>query len=198
MTPEDRSHEVFVIRIWREHLPDRVELRGTIEQLGSGRRTFFSKLDQVVVFLQQDARAITVRSAAAERGKTVAEQSKGGSGLVKLGLAGAAALAALILVAGIAFAAYQYFSYGERAATMATIQTTQVQIVSPSHGDHLTVGEPVLVEITATGAEPFHTTELWRNGELMGVQQEQETGSSSLTSHFMWKPQDPGPYQLVA
>lgn len=105
------------------------------------------------------------------KGMSMAGKTAPNSGLsvAKLALAGLVELLMLAVLGGIAYAAFKYISYGNEATERAAFSTARVVIVSPGHGERFGTGESILVEVSSTGAEPFQTTELWLNGELMSI-----------------------------
>ncbi len=108
-----------------------------------------------------------------------------------LGLAIQSALAVIII--GIVIQHIRYRTAG--FPTNKNITPTFVTITAQDEG---TQGDPIYVETSAFGKLPFLSMELWINGILEGVHAAPSGGLTSFNPDFVWIPNQPGAYSLVA
>jgi Putative zinc-finger len=110
---------------------------------------------------------------------------------------GGTAAVGTIAVALLGFAAFSFFRYRASGPALPQGGMSQVSIHQPTSGAELIHTDPVVVDATAIGPEPYSELQLWVNGTLVGVQAGPMDGQSPLSRSFDWIPQQPGTYSLV-
>lgn len=102
----------------------------------------------------------------------------------------------LVLVA--ALLVNRYLNYRSSATSgRGSSAPSQVWIEQPAARSIVTMEDIVLVQDAALGQDPFTKTELWINGEYVGLDTVPDIGRNPLSSIFNWTPSEPGFYSLV-
>ncbi len=106
----------------------------------------------------------------------------------------------IISICILSVGALAYFFSIYRDAGIAPLsQTTsaQVAISNPPTATAWRTFEPISIEATAIGPDPFLSIELWVNGEVAEVQASPSNRTPYFAS-FVWVPDTPGMYSLIA
>lgn len=108
-------------------------------------------------------------------------------------------LLGILVVFAVGFGTYQYLNYRNQTigADLHDL-ASHVEIIPPEIDEPYTVGDAVLVETKAFGPAPIVSMELWIDGILAGVQAAPSPGLNPFATHFVWFPDYPGIYSLVA
>ena len=74
----------------------------------------------------------------------------------------------------------------------------QVTIISPLQNSQFSLGDPIIVQVTAYGNQEINSVELYVNSKLVGTDSAPPGGSYSYLAEFLWSPPIEGVYVLIA
>jgi hypothetical protein len=103
----------------------------------------------------------------------------------------------VLAILGIAAIIFFFIRYREAVKLHSGASQSLVLIGQPANGSRILAGEPIQVQVNATGQSAFTSVELWINGVLEGVQEVPGEGRTSTTALFWWIPPGGGNYSLV-
>ncbi len=114
-----------------------------------------------------------------------------GSGLLVLG-------ALLILIIALGFLFVRFNTYRNSSSLIIDTGFPQITIKSPADGATLSLGSPVIINVAASGPNPFQQVELLIDGVVSRVEAAPTANTTFFEVEFDWTPNEPGAHQLVA
>ena len=74
----------------------------------------------------------------------------------------------------------------------------QVTIISPIQNSQFSLGDPIIVQVSAYGNQEINSVELYIDSKLTGIDSAPPGGSLSYLAEFLWSPPAEGIYTLIA